>query len=545
MAIGRIAALIGLFLLAYTGLVFNLYDLQINHGQEYLALAERSFRTGEKRYPDRGVVYLMDKYGKELAAVTNKNFQKIYVSPKEIQDYSEAAHQLSIILGVPAEELAPKLEGSGPKDDYQLLTRKAEDGIVEKVFEANIKGVYIGDDPARYYSFGNMAAQVLGFVSPNEDDSGSSGKYGIEKYYDEKLGGVPGEISDGGKLIPPVPGKSLILTIDPNIQTESERVLAKLVDDFGAKRGSVIVQEPSTGKILAMASDPSFDPNVYSKSNISNFLNPVTQEIYEPGSVFKIVTMAAALDAGKMTPDTKYNDTGKLVIYDKTIQNWDLKAHGMVTMTNVIEQSLNTGAAFAEKKLGHAAFLAYLKKFGFDEKTDIDLPGEVRGNLKSVGPKSPEVAYATASFGQGVAITPIEMISAVSAIANGGKLMRPYLNSEMAPQTIREVIGQKAVSQITGMMVSAVDKAEVAHIKGYSIAGKTGTAQVPERGGYSDKVINTYVGFGPASDPKFVILIKLDEPQGAPLAGQTVVPAFRSLAQFIFNYYNIPPDRVE
>ena len=545
MAIGRIAALIAASILAYTGLVFNLYDLQINHGEEYLAQAHRSYRAGEKQYAERGVIFFTDKSGYDLAVVTNKNFQKIYASPREVQDYSEAAYQLTDILSIPAEELALKLKGSGPKDDYKLLVRKAEEDVVDRVFDAGIKGVYIGDESARYYSSGNTAAQMLGFVAPDNDGIGKSGKYGLEEYYEERLSGIPGEVSEGGKLTQPVPGKGLRLTVDLSIQKESERILSELIDKFGAKGGSVMVQEPVSGKILAMASDPTFDPNNYSKSDVSVFLNPVTQQVYEPGSVFKIVTMASALDAGKVTPDTKYNDLGKLTVYDKTIQNWDLKAHGWVTMTNVIEKSLNTGSAFAEKKLGHGAFLSYLNKFGFDEITGIDLPGEVRGSLKSIVPKSPEINYVTASYGQGISVTPIAMLNAVSAIANGGKLMRPYLNSEIQPELIREVISREAATQMTNMMVSAVDKAEVAHIKGYSVAGKTGTALVPEKGRYTDRVINTYVGFAPASNPKFTILIKLNEPVGAPLAGQTVVPAFRDLAQFMLNYYNIPPDRVE
>lgn len=550
MAIGRLAALISLFLIAYAGLLFDLYDIQINHGTEYRAKAERSYSAGEKQYPDRGIIYFTDKSGGELAAVINKNFQKIYASPKKIQeknqDYSELAHQLASVLQTSPEDLLAELKGSGTEDDYQLLVRRADESMIQQFFDLGIKdGVYVGDDPARFYNFGNLAAHVLGFVAPNSNDSGKSGKYGVEEYYNDKLIGTPGEMSEKGKFVAPVPGEDLVLSIDPNIQAEGERILNNLVEKYSAKGGSVIVEEPRTGKILTVASTPAFDPNNYSKSEISTFLNPVTQQIYEPGSVFKVVTMSSALDAGKVTPDTRYNDTGKLVIYDKTIQNWDLKAHGWVTMTNVIEKSLNTGSAFAEKKLGHAAFLSYLKKFGFDEKTGIDLPGELRGNLKSIVPKSPEVAYATASYGQGIAVTPIEMINAVSAIANGGKLMKPYLNAKSEPQFIRQAIGKTAADQVTQMMVSAVDKAEVAHIKGYSIAGKTGTALVPENGRYTDRVINTYIGFGPTSDPKFVILIKLNEPQGSPLAGQTVVPAFRDLAQFILNYYNIPPDRVE
>jgi len=295
-----------------------------------------------------------------------------------------------------------------------------------------------------------------------------------------------------------------------------------------------------------MGSYPTFDPNRYSEAELGDFLNPVTQQIYEPGSVFKIITMAAGIDAGKIATSTTFNDTGVLILNGKKIQNWDHKAYGRVTMTNVIEKSLNTGAAFAERTTGDKIFTDYVTKFGFGEPTGVDLPYELKGDLRRLNPSSPAIAFATASFGQGVAVTQMGLINAVAAIANDGELMRPYVNADLAPHSVRTVITKKTADAVTEMMVSAVDKADVASISGYSIAGKTGTAQVPDfvHGGYTDKVINTYVGFGPTSNPRFAILIKLNEPEGAPVAGLTVVPAFRDLAQFILNYFNIPPDRL-
>ena len=308
----------------------------------------------------------------------------------------------------------------------------------------------------------------------------------------------------------------------------------------------MIVQDPKTGKILAMAGYPNFDPNVYSHSKVDYFLNPAVQAIYEPGSVFKIITMAAGLDSGKITPKTTYYDSGSLTLNGYTIKNWDLKAHGTKTMTEVIEGSINTGAAFAESKIGHDLFYNYLIKFGFDDATGIDLPGEIRGNLDNLKHDSRDINFATASFGQGVAVTPLLLVNAVSAIANGGVLMKPYIAADADPKVIRRVISSEAARAIIEMMVSAVKKAGVAQVPNYTVAGKTGTAQVPDfkSKGYADEYIHTYVGFAPAWDPKFVILIKLDKPQGVSLAGLTVVPAFKELAQFILNYYNIPPDNL-
>jgi len=257
--------------------------------------------------------------------------------------------------------------------------------------------------------------------------------------------------------------------------------------------------------------------------------------------------MASALDAGKITPETTYYDSGELTLNEHTIRNWDLKSYGTVTMTNVIEKSLNTGAAFAQRQLGDDNFYEYLKKFGLKDQTQIDLPGEVTGSLLPLEQDIRAINFATASFGQGISVTPIRLIMAISAIANGGDVMRPYVNMDNRPQKIGRAISKNASRETIGMMVSAVDKALIAKISGYTVAGKTGTAQVPKTngGGYTDEVINTYVGFAPAYDPEFIILVRLDKPYGAPLAGLTVVPTFRDLAQYVINYYNIPPDRID
>ena len=295
-----------------------------------------------------------------------------------------------------------------------------------------------------------------------------------------------------------------------------------------------------------MGSYPSFDPNEYSEYPLKNFTNPAMQAVYEPGSVFKIFTMAAGIDSGKITPETGFYDSGSLVVNGKTIKNWDLKAHGQVTMTEVIERSINTGAAFAERKTGHDNFYNYLLNFGFDEPTDVSLPGEISGTLKNLKSAFREINFANAAFGQGVSVTPLQLVSAMSAVANGGTLMKPYILTADRPESVRRVLSEESAGKVAEMMVSAVNKAELARISGYEVAGKTGTAQIPDfkKGGYSGEYIHSYAGFAPASDPRFTILMKIDKPR-APLAGQTVVPAFRELAQFILNYYNIPADNLE
>lgn len=540
----RFAIVISILVLAYSFLLFNLYSIQVLHSATYRSRAESQYAASGILKAPRGGIFFTDNKENSLPAVLNKDFPVIYAVPKVIDDASEASNLLAPILGIPVEELNKKL--SKKADLYELLLKKASTEILSKVEELKIKGIYTDIESDRFYPFGTLMAQVLGFVAPDKNSDGESGRYGLESYYEKTLSGKIGEASDD-KVIVPKKGEDLNLTIDPNIQIEAQKIITRLVSDFKAKAGSIIVEDPKTGKILAMESLPSFDPNDYGKFNLERFTNPTAQAIFEPGSVFKIITMAAGLDAGKITPDTTYFDTGVLKVSGREIKNWDLKANGKLTMTNVIEKSVNTGAAFAERQTGHSIFKSYLNKFGFGEKTGVDIPGEISGDIKNLKPGAPEVAFATASFGQGVAVTQLEMINAFSSIANGGRLMRPYLNNALEPKEIRQAISADSAKLVTNMMVSAVDKAGVGHIKGYSLAGKTGTAQVPDfkKGGYvPNQVIDTYIGFGPTTDPKFVILIKLDEPENAPLAGRTVVPAFRDLAQFILNYYNLPPDRI-
>jgi len=529
--------------LAYILVFFKLYDIQIMRGAGFRARAESQYAAANLSRAERGLILFTDKNGGYLQAAGNKNFPIIYAVPKMIEDTQEAANQLAPILNEPAAGLQDRLAEPGAA--YKLLRRKADKETAARIAELNLKGVYIELSPERFYPLGKRAAHLVGFVGPNETDFGEQGKYGVEEFYNSALAGTPGSQEDGAFRLPAF-GKNLILTIDPSVQAEAERILEELVMKHRATGGSVIVEEPRTGKILAMGSYPTFDPNRYSEAELGDFLNPVTQQIYEPGSVFKIITMAAGIDAGKIATSTTFNDTGVLILNGKKIQNWDHKAYGRVTMTNVIEKSLNTGAAFAERTTGDKIFTDYVTKFGFGEPTGVDLPYELKGDLRRLNPSSPAIAFATASFGQGVAVTQMGLINAVAAIANDGELMRPYVNADLAPHSVRTVITKKTADAVTEMMVSAVDKADVASISGYSIAGKTGTAQVPDfvHGGYTDKVINTYVGFGPTSNPRFAILIKLNEPEGAPVAGLTVVPAFRDLAQFILNYFNIPPDRL-
>ena len=533
------------FVSLYGLLLFKLYSIQISKADFYTARAESQL-AGSLDAP-RGSIYLSDKDGNFIPAALQKEFTEIYAVPIDIIDPAVAAVELSEIVDIPVSELTRMFNKKN--DQYELLVEKASDEQIQALDEiGDMAGIYKRKNSERFYPLGKQAAHVLGFVSQNESSDSLVGRYGVERYFEDRLSGIPEKVV-GDSIQKAVAGGDVYLSIDRNIQTQAEDILNRLVTKYNADGGTIIVQDPKTGRILANTNMPTFDPNEFSKYSLSSFTNQSVEGIYEPGSIFKVLTMAIGIDSGSITPETEYVDTGSVTLNGSTIRNWDLEAHGRVTMTNVLEKSLNTGTVFAEKQIGHGTFKQYLEKFRLEEKTGVSLPGEVEGNLRPLYDEkdSKDINFATASFGQGISMTPMELIRAIGVLANKGVMMRPLIEANEQPYEEGRIISEEAAKQVTEMMVSAVDKAVVAHIPGYNIAGKTGTAQVPDfkSGGYTKDVINTYVGYGPASDPQFIILVRLDKPYLAPLAGHTVVPAFKELAQFVINYYHISPDRLE
>ena len=521
----RISILIGVFSLLYSLLIFHLYNLQLQKGSYYQAKADSIASWTDASNSTRGSIYFTTQSGDPVPVAITVNESVIYAVPKEVKNEAQAVSELQKVSGLSKASLAKSLGNKASL--YAPIVPKATASEVAEIDSAKIAGLAVKEVPGRSYPLGQTASQLLGYTEASDP---TQGEYGLE-------------LSDNQKLNA---GQNVYLTIDSNIQAEAESLLTGLVTKYNATGGTIVVEDPKTGKILAMASNPSFDPNNYGAYPIGNFLNPAVQDVYEPGSVMKAVTMASGLDAGSVAPETTYNDTGKLVVDGQTIMDWDQKAHGITDMTTVIADSLNIGAAFVERQLGNPAFLSYLKKFGFNQKTDIGLPGEVVGSLAGlVGPNSRDVNYATASFGQGVSVTPVRMVEAISAIANHGVMMRPYLDASESSQEIGRVVSTQASEEAVKMMTIDVLHGAIAKISGYNVAGKSGSAQVPnlKTGGYTNQLIDSYVGFAPAYNPRFVILVKLNEPAGAPLSG-VVVPTFHDLAQYILNYYNVPPDNV-
>ncbi len=532
----RFSIILALVLGAYGFLIFHLSQLQLVKGGYYLARADAEVSGSGNASANRGAIYFTDDQGNQLPAAVNQEVPVIYAVPTAIKDPAAAAAAVSPILNIPVATLEATFL---KKDSYELLQRKADQATADKIAALGITGIVADYEPDRLYPLGTVASEVLGYMGPSASSNAQIGHYGVEGYYNNLLQGTGAGTG----------GQDLTLTIDPNVQIEAEKILDDLIQQNGATGGSVIVADPMTGKILAMGGYPNFDPNNYGQYPIADFINTDVQNVYEPGSIMKLLTMVAGIDSGKITPDTTYDDLGYVNVNGAHITNYNLTTHGPygagTTMTQVIEHSINTGAIWAENTTGDSTYLEYMKKFGLDQMTGIDLPGEVHGDLTRLTPNAPKIQWDTAAYGQGVAVTPVELVSAVSAIANGGLLMRPYVNAALQPQVIRRVMSTTTAQDVAQMAVDAVDLAQVANINGYTLAGKTGSAFVPnpKGGGYLNLLDDSYIGWGPVTSPRFIAFIRLNRISVNSLAAETVVPAWKNLAQFLINYYNIPPDR--
>jgi len=496
--------------------------------------------------------------------------EKIAVAPREVEDFQELAEKLSLVLKLEKEEIFKKISD---KSDPWIEIGEIPIEKAELLYDT--KGLHFEADFKRYYPQQEIASHVIGFLNKEKN-----GQYGVEGYYNKELKGQDGFwrgvvdakgekiLSPFNKIQDPVDGDDIVLTLDFNIQVFIEKKLKEVVKKHGAKGGTIIVAQPKTGEILGMTSLSSlssrknFNPNKYNlirKEEMDVFKNLVVSVPFEPGSIFKPITMAGALEENIITPQTTYIDKGKVRIGSHVIRNSDLKAHGHKTMTEVLELSLNTGAVFVQQYLGSNKFIKYLQQFGFGKKTEIDLAGEVSGNINNVlQPRSREklIEYANASFGQGISVSPIQIVQSFCAIANQGKMVRTHIvkkiihpdgsTDEIKPQVISQVISPETASKLTAMMVSVIKNGygEKANIKDYLIAGKTGTAQIPdiERGGYfSDKTIHSFISFAPAFDPEFLIFLKLDEPKGIRFSADSLAPLAQEIEQHILTYLRIMP----
>lgn len=551
-----------IFILAFL-ILLKLIKLQIFDHRYYSALAKDQQEFFSELIPNRGEIFINEiNENKVYPLATNRQYYLMYAIPTQVTKPQEISELIAKMFPVDQEKIFKQLIKEN--DVYEPLVHKLNDQQKAEIEKLNLVGIKFMEENWRYYPEKNLASQILGFVGYQGDER--VGRYGLEGYFEKELAGQKGATNftrDAlGRLIPVADnnfqpaqdGVDLVLTLNRSIQYIACSALEKTVLRHGADEGTVIVMDPKTGAILAMCNYPDFDPNEYNKVKDPNYYNDsAIFKAYEPGSIFKPITMAAALDLGRLTPETTYEDTGEVKIAGFTINNYDKKAHGIKTMTQVLEESLNTGAIFASQKVGNELFKKYVKDFGFGKTTGITLKTEVSGNISSLG--KGDVYTATASFGQGITATSLQMVAAYGVFANEGKLMKPYLVAEerfadgrvikTEPEVIRQVISPKTALTISGMLASVVKNghAKGAQIEGYYVAGKTGTAQIanPVTGEYyPDQTNQTFVGFAPLDDPCFVVLTKIVNPKGVSFAEGTAIPLFHEIGQFLVNYLHLP-----
>ncbi len=533
-----------------TGIIsWRLFSLQVVDGGMWRAQAQGQQRLFEQTQGERGDIYFVGKGGVPIPVAVNKAIYHAYISPRELSRREESieylAKNFAELLEIEEEFVLERIQRDS---GYEILKRRLEPDDMEKV--RAIEGIHLSREIIRDYPEKELGSHIIGFLGGE-----GIGQYGVEQYYEDIIGGKQG-IREGlksgwGSFITrdsTQRGEDVFLTIDYNIQHFTERTLKGAVERVGAVSGSVLVGNPMTGEILAIANYPFFDPNEYGKFDISHYRNVAIQETFEPGSVFKPVTMVAALNEEAVVPEDTYQDIGHVRIHGRVIHNYNRRSYGLVTMTEIMERSINTGIVHVKDQLGNEPFLEYLQRFGFFEPTGIDLHGEVYSPNR-IFLEGHDANFATASYGHGIEVNSAQLFRAFSVMANGGYVVDPHVVKRDNPTIGEEIVSAKAASLVTEMMVSTIERGfgRSAKVPGYHIAGKTGTATIPwsklgiSRAGYSNKTIQGFIGYAPAFNPEFVIVVRLDQPHTRS-AEESAAPVFREIAEYILQYKGVPHD---
>ncbi len=585
-------------LLAVNGVVIavllvRLFSIQVlQHGQ-YTALAQNQYWNLSVIPAKRGDIISADNF---VLAGTQIHYL-LYVEPKKVADIYKTAHDLSDILTKyrisHLKEDAKDIEGDEAVDyDEAYIFQEYYDRILkdlqsdlywvivehdltpvekEEIEGFNIEGSGFEEEPVRYYPEGSMCSHVLGFVAFNEQGE-KQGYFGIEGALNGDLKGKPGRVLEerdalgnpiligGYKKAEPIEGRDIVLTINRTVQYIVEKALMDGVEKYDAKSGSVIVMDPFTGEVLAMVNYPTYSPGVFDYDEDTGEdhrkslerKNLAISQTYEPGSVMKPFTVSSAIETGKVTPNTTFNDRGPVQYSDYVIDNWDGKHHGVQTIIQLLEKSNNIGAAWVGHLVGSKDLAYYLKEFGFGGLTGIELEGEDTGVVRDYSIWT-DIDLATAAFGQGLSATPLQVLNGFNVFANGGFLLQPKIISkiidedkviDMPTKQVHRVISKDTANTMTDMLVNAAEKGEAQYftIKDYRIAGKTGTAQIPEEGKYNAEKTNaTFVGYL-ANSKRFTMLVKLEEPRASVYASETAVPLWMDITKELVKYFGIPPD---
>lgn len=552
----RLYALFVVFVALSLVLAARLSYWQLAQRVDLVAQAQRQVRQAEAILPRRGAVY--DRRGSLLA--TTVSLQSVYAIPQQMPDRAAAAKELAPTLGVDAETLRVRLEGGA---EWVYLARRLPEDVSAKVKAEALPGVGLRPEPKRTYPNDAVGAALLGFVTDDGD-----GQYGLEGRYDATLRGLPGHLvveRDPAnralavglrEVTAPMDGSDLVLTLDLVIQSAAERELARVVTAERATGGTIVVMDPDSGALLAVASAPGFDPNAVARANPESFRDRAVSSMYEPGSTMKPLTVAAALDAGAIDLTSSYEDKGYAVIGGRVLHNAQGKSYGRLDISGILEKSANAGAVFVAQRLGAEKLYRSFEAFGLGKPTGVDLAFEASGQLRPLRDWYP-VDLGTAAFGQGVSVTPLQLATAYAALANGGTLYRPYVVAEQrrsdgtveraAPQAVRRVVAPETAAAMRRLLTNVIDRgiAHAAAMPGYSVAGKTGTAQIASPDGryLDDEYISSFAALLPARDPRYVVVVVLERPESRLLGTLSAMSAFKGLAPDLLRVARLDPDR--
>ena len=559
--ITTVISLIGLLL------IVRLYHVQIAEGKVYEERAKRQYVHTSQDIFNRGTIYYQTKDGEKVGAASIKSGYVLAVNPQMIQDAASAYEQLDPFIETERDEFIRR--ATLPNRTYVEIEPRLSTELSEKIDPLDIPGVQLYRTQWRYYPGHEVGARSIGFIGFADEGTTQRGKYGLEQAYDEVLvrdntalsvnffaeifSNLGSAVFDTGSE----KQGDIVTTIEPTVARMLDRVLLETQEKYNSRVTGGVIMDPNTGEIRALSAVPTYDPNNRAGATIEVFQNPLVENVYEMGSIIKALTLAAGLDSGVITPGSTYYDPGFIELNTFTIKNFDGKGRGTVDMQAVINQSLNTGVAHIVSLMGHKRFREYFTNLKLGSESGIDLPNEVSGLVANL--ESPrEVEYATASFGQGIATTPIATVRALATLGNGGHLVTPHLvkRIEYEDGTYKDVqypdgaqvFTPETSETVSRMLANVVDQAlrggKVA-LPNHTVAAKTGTAQIakPTGGYYDDRYLHSFFGYFPAYDPQFIVFLYTVEPKGVQYASETLTEPFMDLTKFLINYYNIPPDR--
>ncbi|MFA4975107.1 MAG: penicillin-binding protein 2 [Candidatus Paceibacterota bacterium] len=547
-------------------LIGKLFLVQVVHSNDYSLRADRQYSTPSSNIFERGTIYFSRKDDQLVSAAMQTTGFKVAINPIKVLDKELTYQELSKVIKIDHDEYL--IKANKENDPYEEIATHLSKEQADAISLLKIPGLSIYKEKWRFYPGSNLAAQSLGFVAYNNNDL--AGRYGLERQYNDLLSRNKNNpyvnffaevFSNINKTLFSDDTKEgdIVTTIEPNVQSFLEDTLESVKEKYQIDSIGGIIMNPTDGSIYALSSKPDFDLNDFSEVKTSTFSNPLVENVFEFGSVVKPLVVAGALDAGVIKADTTYNDNGSVVVEKHTISNFDKQARGPgTTMQDVLTQSLNTGMVFIEQKLGKEKLRDYLLSFGIKDKTGIDLPNETSGLVSNIMTSPREIEYANAAFGQGIAMTPIELVRALASLSNGGKLVTPHLvktikyddgtEKNIVYETKPVKISEATSTEITRMLVNVMDQDKIGNgeLEHYSVAIKTGTAQVADKetgGYYDDRHMHSFFGYFPAYEPKFIVFLYAINPKGVLYSIQTWADPFVSVAKFLVNYYEVPPDR--